>query len=347
MSEPGFRSRYVLAGLWLAVGAAMMIVPVWLIWTRLQVLLNAHPSTAGLALGSLVIGVLAVGWAIGSLFFASRLDQQDRGRRVHRSQAQLRRRATGRILIAVPALIICIAIVAGLIWIRPFPATDRALRALQTSSTGSVRAVDKVTWYELVPNRRDKAGDVPEPSTGLVFAPGARIDSRAYAALLRPLAEAGYLVAVLKEPFGVALLGSDQASTVIRVHPEIDYWAVGGHSLGAVSAARYADTHPATVSGLALLAGYPAEPLTRADLKIISISGSADRICTPEEIEQNKAKLPAGTGYQVIDGAVHGSFGDYGEQPGDGVAGADRAAVQALVVKSVQGLLASLPPKKK
>jgi hypothetical protein len=53
----------------------------------------------------------------------------------------------------------------------------------------------------------------------------------------------------------------------------------------------------------------------------------------------------------VIDGAVHSSFGDYGDQPGDGTPTVDRSAAQAEISKATLALLAAVappaPPKKK
>ena len=84
---------------------------------------------------------------------------------------------------------------------------------------------------------------------------------------------------------------------------------------------------------------------------MLSISGSADGLTTPADIEASKAKLPPTTTYVVIEGASHSTFGDYGTQPGDGMGAGDRAAQQAAIGKATQIFLASLtpppPPKKK
>ena len=106
-----------------------------------------------------------------------------------------------------------------------------------------------------------------KPTTGLVFVPGARVESRAYARVLRPLAEAGYLVAVLKEPFGFAIVDPDHGKKVLDLHPEIAHWVVGGHSLGGTVAASLADNDD-RVEGLVLFASYPADPIIRNDLKV-------------------------------------------------------------------------------
>ena len=166
-------------------------------------------------------------------------------------------------------------------------------------------------------------------------------DPRAYAKLLRPLAEAGHVVAVLKAPFGIALARPDQAERV-RVHPEITNWAVGGHSLGGTAAASFADEHE-EVKALVLYASYPARPIDRTDLKVLSISASADRLATTADINESKAYLPADTLYLVIPGAVQ-RLRDYGDQPGDGTRTIDHAAAQTEIQKATSDLLASLTP---
>jgi len=116
-----------------------------------------------------------------------------------------------------------------------------------------------------------------------------------------------------------------------------------------VTAASFADSNE-QINGLVLYGSYPADPIKRTDLKVLSISGSADCLTTPADIEASKANLPPTTTYVVIEGASHSTFGDYGAQPGDGLGAGDRAAQQAEISKATQVFLASLspaPPKKK
>jgi len=76
-------------------------------------------------------------------------------------------------------------------------------------------------------------------------------------------------------------------------------------------------------------------------------------LTTPDDIEASKGKLPPETSYVVINGAVHSSFGDYGDQSGDGTAMIDRSTAQSEITKATLMLLASLapapppPPRKK
>jgi Alpha/beta hydrolase family len=349
MWQPGALSRTVLALIWLVLGLAMVAVPIWLGWTRWPAILNGHPAMLIAAIACGLLGFVAVAWSIGSLTVGARLDREgDPDHPAHRTSAQVLRRAHWRIILAVPLLVLSFFLVAALAYARPFVATPTATAALRSEK--GVRFADRLGWYELIPVKEDSTGEEIKPTTGVVFVPGARIDSRAYARILRPLAQAGYLVAVLKEPFGFALLDADHGRKVLDLHPEIAHWVVGGHSFGGTVAASLADNDD-RVEGLVLYASYPADPIMRNNLKVVSISGSADGFATPADIEASRAKFPPNTSFVVINGAVHSSFGDYGEQPGDGSPTIERPAAQADITKATLLVMAAVapppPPEKK
>jgi hypothetical protein len=218
-------------------------------------------------------------------------------------------------------------------------------------SGGDVRVADRLTWFELVPAARDDDDQVIRPTTGLVFVPGARVDPRAYAHILRPLAQAGYLVTVVKDPFGIAFADASHPERVMQAHPEIAHWVVAGHSLGGVTAASFAQSHPsvgsAPVAGLVLWASYPAAVVDRTDLTVTSVSGELDGLSTPAEVAASKVDLPASTKFVVVPGAVHSWFGDYGLQPGDGTPTGNRDEAQAAITKATRAVLAAVTPKPK
>ncbi len=332
----------MLALLWLLLGMAMIAVPTWLGWTRWPAILNGHPAMlfAGIACG--LLGFIAVAWSIATLAIGGRLDREgDPEHPAHRTSQQVLRRARRRIIFAVPCLVMSFLLVVVLAYARPFVATPAAAAALR--SENDVRLSDRLGWYELIPAHQDSAGEDIGPTTGFVFVPGARIDSRAYAPVLRPLAEAGYLVVVLKEPFGFAVIDRDHGKKVLDLHPEISHWVVGGHSLGGTVAASLADQYE-LIEGLVLFASYPADPIIRNDLKIVSISGSADGFTTPQDIEASQAELPPGTDFVVINGAVHSSFGDYGQQPGDGTPTIDPSIARTEISQATLALMAAVAP---
>ena len=343
MRQPGAVSRTVLAMLWLVLGAAMVGVTVWVGWTRGRVLLNGHPASVVLGLATGLLGFVAMAWAVATLAIGDRYDREgDEDHPARRTRAQLERRARVRILLAVPLLVLALLGVVLLGYSRPLAAQPEALAALRTEN--NVRIVDRVTWYELVPSVEDARGTLVRPTTGLVFLPGARVDPRAYAPELRRVAQAGYLVVVLKEPFGFSIADRNHAATIIENHPEVTHWAIGGHSLGGTVAASFAEDDR-RVEGLLLLASYPAGRIERTDLRATSVSGDLDRLVTPADIAKSKANLPADTTYVVIPGASHASFGSYGRQPGDGTPTADPAAVEDQVASAAVKLLTAITPK--
>ena len=223
-------------------------------------------------------------------------------------------------------------------WVRPFQAT-RSPRPCAREQRGRHRSGRLVRDGGVRGQGRpfDQAHDALSSSRG-------RIDQRS----MPPASPAGpgglprgCAESAVRHP-SVLRTGAE----VLDVHPEIKYWAVGGHSLGGTTAAAFADRHP-SVKGLILYASYPAGRMTRTDLKVLSVSGSADRFATPADIEASKANLPAGTQYVVIEGAVHSTFGDYGAQPGDGTPTTDRVAAQAQIVKATADRWPLTPPPRR
>jgi hypothetical protein len=210
--------------------------------------------------------------------------------------------------------VVGVAWVVGIAWLRPFTAVEPALAAM--SSDAVVEVSESATQIVMRPRGRVSA-------TGVFFQPGALVDARAYAAVLRPLAEHGHVVVIVKPPLGIAFLSIGAFDGTRAAHPGTSQWVLGGHSLGGVVAATEADaadgdtTYPAV--GLLLYASYPAGDVSRSlSTAVESISGTEDGLSTPAKIAASRADLPADTVFTVIDGASHASFGDYGPQPGDG-----------------------------
>lgn len=334
------KSRIIVACAWLVLGAAMIMVPTLVAMNALRATLAGHPVNLILTVICLVIGVIGLAWGIGSLILGERYDQQDRsGRRPRqRTPEEISRQVKRRIALAVPAMTISLLLVGAVGYASPRVAVEPALGELRSDET--VRVVDKLTWYELVPDRRDRYDNVIEATTGLVFYPGGRVDPQAYAAMLRPLADAGYLVAVLKVPLSLAMIDIDHARSVINVHPEVDAWAVAGHSLGGVAAASYVDSDD-RVDGLVLYASYPSAKIKRDDFQALSLFGSADDQTTAARVDAAKELLPPKTRYVQLDGATHDVYGDYGGETGD--AAADRN-LRAVIIKETTALLKAIKP---
>lgn len=268
-------------------GAALVVVG-WACLTSWGAVVHGHPAYA-------VLLVLTAAVAVWSLV---------------RSTRPAPERSTLRTVVRALVLVGGLVWVAAMWWLRPFTAVEPALAAMGSDSR--VTVTESLTEVVLEPaSGGDRSG------AALLFQPGAKVEARAYAAVLRPLAEAGHTVVIVKQPLSIAFLSLGAFATQVEARPEVATWIVGGHSLGGTVAAIEADDGDA--AGLLLYASYPASDISATlTSSVLSISGSDDGLATPADIEASRADLPADAEFLEIDGAVHAFFGDYGPQPGDG-----------------------------
>lgn len=214
---------------------------------------------------------------------------------------------------------ISIALLAGLViasaafalWANDaYPADGAALQALTSDSQVTVTNGDTITFQPAN----------LQPTTGFIFYPGGRVDYRAYAPVLRMIAEGGYFVALVPVPLNMAFFDVDAASPVLEEHPEIETWAVGGHSLGGAMASVFAKDHLAELDAVIFFASYPADDsLKNAGIKVLSIYGTKD-MAGMGTFDEKKSLLSDETKYVVIEGGNHAQFGSYGFQSGDNAA---------------------------
>jgi pimeloyl-ACP methyl ester carboxylesterase len=153
-----------------------------------------------------------------------------------------------------------------------------------------------------------------ETGDGLVFIPGAKVDPWAYAAKLSGIVESGTTVVITKPWLNLAFFDLRPLDAFTSLAPDVDTWAVGGHSLGGVPACQLTESAQALI----LFASYCANDLSTSGLPVLSLAGELDGLSTPEKIADARPLLPAGADMVEIAGAAHSSFGDYGPQPGDG-----------------------------
>ncbi|WP_449408622.1 alpha/beta hydrolase [Microbacterium maritypicum] len=174
---------------------------------------------------------------------------------------------------------------------------------------------------------------------GLVFVPGAKVDPWAYASILQGLADDGVTVVITRPWLNLAFFDLRGLDAFTSAAPDIDDWAVGGHSLGGVRACQLA----ADAEALVLFGSYCADDVSTRDLAVLSISGSEDGLSTPAKIDAARHLLPADAEMVEIDGASHASFGDYGPQAGDGEPTISRADMHARMDELLQGFFADIP----
>jgi hypothetical protein len=304
--------------MWVAriLGVLGVIVVGWVLFGAGPAVLHGHPAY-------LVMVVLTV---LGSAFAVW----------LHRAP---RPKTTGWRRIGSIALVI-----GGIGWLsataalRPFSAQQPALSAML--SDDAVMVTESATRIVMEPVSGASA-------TGVFFQPGAFVEARAYAAVLRPLAESGSRVVIVKQPLGIAFLAARAFDSVRTEHPDVRDWVLGGHSLGGTVAAIQADVGAAEPGkpavGLFLHASYPASDLSESlEIPVLSVYGTEDGLATPADIDASRANLPADAQFEPIDGAIHSFFGDYGPQAGDGKPQISRDEARTLISNASVGFVQSL-----
>jgi dienelactone hydrolase len=293
--------------------AALVLVPAWMLLANPAVL-RGHPLLPSLLVTSAVVGLL---WGV----------------LLWRRGGASPKRSTARAVGAWAARVVVLALVALLVWLNPF--AYQASGAAEAGSGVGVSLAETPTSITMKP-----AGAAP--TKGLIFYPGARVEARAYADILKPAVDAGVLVVILKTPLNLSLLDGNQARGAMADHPEISTWTVGGHSLGGVSASSFALGNR-DVDGLLLFASYPLDSMReRSGLQVLSVSGSEDGLSTPVKIDASRELLPADTTFVEIQGGNHAFFGNYGAQPGDGEPSVDRDVAQEQISGATVAFLTQL-----
>lgn len=232
---------------------------------------------------------------------------------------------------------IIIALLVGVLGFLVWASTPAKPEAAALEALASAQVDEDHNWLVFTPEDADS-------SAGLVLYPGGRVDYRAYAPHAKAIAEGGFTVVIVPMPLSFAFLGINRAADVIAAFPEIETWAVGGHSLGGAMAAEFAKSNPSLVDGLVLWASYPADNTDFSDsnLPVLSIFASNDQVASLEEIEDSRSRLPEETQFIQIDGGNHAGFGWYGEQNGDGILEISKADQQDQIAAATINFLQNL-----
>lgn len=161
--------------------------------------------------------------------------------------------------------------------------------------------------------------DGPGEDTALIFYPGAKVEDRAYAPLLKELAGQGVDCYLVHMPANLAMFGINRADKVMR-QGSYQHWYLAGHSLGGAMAAVYADKNSDKLDGLIFLAAYTTKDLSDTNLKVLSLYGSKDGVVNRDKIAEGRKLVPESYTEYCIPGGNHAQFGEYGKQKGDGSA---------------------------
>ena len=204
-------------------------------------------------------------------------------------------------------LLLVIALLASSFFIYTgsyYRADEKALNAMTGDETVAVLQMDDGWLF-----------DGPSDDQILVFYPGGKVEEKAYAPLMRRLAENGIDAFLLKAPFRLAILNPEKADRIIDRF-QYDRYFVGGHSLGGAVAGIYAEANSDKTDGLILLAAYTTSRIDD-DLLTVSVYGSNDTVLNQEKYKENLVNVSARFTEHVIEGGNHSQFGSYGLQNGD------------------------------
>lgn len=205
--------------------------------------------------------------------------------------------------------LISFIIVASYIYIQDYyRANIHAISSLTSSNNIEIIEQNHVIYF--IPKN---------PTKGLIFYPGAKVEATAYAPLLKKCSEEGILCALVKMPFHLAVLKINGADGIQKQYPNIKSWYIGGHSLGGAMAAFYLSKHLSEYDGFILLASYSTKDLSSSNKKVLSIRVSNDGILNKRAYQRNKKNLPINYQEYMIEGGCHSYFGSYGNQDGDGI----------------------------
>lgn len=228
-----------------------------------------------------------------------------------------------RLALCLLALVLLSAIASAVYLSSYYPASESAMRELETNE-------DSVT----IRISKDRIDFIPdEPTAGIIFYPGGKVQFEAYVPLLKALAEKNILCVMPKMPGNLAVLDMDAAEGIREVYPQIQDWYLAGHSLGGAVAAEYLFDHSAGYRGLILLAAYSDKDLTDTSLRVLTIYGSEDCVLNREKLERCRSNLPEDSAEIEIEGGCHAYFGSYGAQDGDGIPAISR---EEQISKTVQ-----------
>jgi dienelactone hydrolase len=177
--------------------------------------------------------------------------------------------------------------------------------------------------------------------TGFIFYPGGRINPQGYAPLLRAIAVEGYLVVVPTMPINMAVFNPNVADDIIAHYPDIEYWVIGGHSVGGTMAAQYTKKHPQLIQGLVIWASYPADSadLSNQNIPVVTIYGTLDPRVNNDSVAERKDLLPENAQYIRIEGGDHHQFGTYQIKPEEHFATISRDSQQQQIIQATLGLL--------
>ncbi len=206
-------------------------------------------------------------------------------------------------------------------------------------SNARVDVVDGSEWLAFLPETASESG--------LVFICGSGVAAEAYAPLLRPLAEDGFPVIIVRLPWRFAPLEKHKRAALDRVrhamasYRHVQNWLLAGHSLGGALACRLVRAEPEQFRGLVLIGTTHPKEFDMSDLTlpVVKVAGTHDGVAPMEKVKANRHLLPSHTVFRWIEGGNHSRFANYGHQLFDGTATISRDDQQRVTRETLRNTL--------
>ncbi|MBQ7785763.1 MAG: alpha/beta fold hydrolase [Clostridia bacterium] len=244
-------------------------------------------------------------------------------RKTNKQTGKTRKRSVGRGIRNGCAALLAVLLCMAALLLRSCPASDAAQAAM------AEKRIDRQTTIF----------EAETPRAGLIFYPGALVEHEAYAPLMKMLADRGITCLLVQMPFDLAVLDVNAAQGIAQQVQGIDFWMIGGHSLGGAMAAAYAAEHPQDFDALVLLGAYSQADLSDTAINVLSVLGSNDGVLSREKYEQCLAQYPDSFQEFVIEGGCHAFFGDYGMQKGDGKPSISRDMQMGMTASAIASMI--------
>ncbi len=216
-----------------------------------------------------------------------------------------------KIIAGVLISVFILAFAAFVIYVQVanYPPDQQQLAAVMAD--GSLSITESGQYYKITPTITDTA------HPHIIYYPGGLVDPGAYLYKMGAVArELKTTVYIIKAPFNAAIFNVGAAGKIIDSYGLEQAW-VGGHSLGGISACRFAARNPELVYGVFMFGSYCDQNLAGFTGPVVVVIGLNDLIINRENYEAAKANLPQETRIFELKELNHSDFGNYGLQEGD------------------------------
>jgi len=209
--------------------------------------------------------------------------------------------------------LILIVLGAGAFWLYVQTQTRQA----ETDYLAMIMADDTVNIIEERSHFLIRPANFKPEQPPIIYYPGGLVAPEAYLYKMgRTAACLQRDIYIIKAPFNAAIFNVNAAGRIIDKYDLGQAW-VGGHSLGGISACRFAAGNPENIYGLFLFGSYCDQNIGEFEGPVASVMGLQDGVINRDNYRDAKSNLPLNASISEFEGLNHSDFGSYGLQAND------------------------------